>query len=97
MPEQGIPLEVKIRLQINVLVRPLQYIQILEDIPTMFYPMIWFETTTELTEDLASQLRLLSMVPRFGNIFGYSGVALGVLLLGAGSWMCLRSPKRYYV
>jgi CD36 family len=56
MPEEGIPLEGAIRLQINVLVRPLDFIDILEDVPTMFYPMIWFETTTELPDDMAAQL-----------------------------------------
>jgi hypothetical protein len=97
MPEQGIPLEVAIRLQINVLVRPLEFIEILEDIPTMFYPMIWFETTTELPEDLAFQLRLLSLVPEFGKIFGYFGLGIAGVLFGVGSWMCLGANRRTYV
>ena len=93
MPEQGIPLEVAIRLQINILVRPLEYIDILQDIPTMFFPMIWFETTTELPDDMAAQLRLLSIVPEFGKIFGYSGLGIGVLLLASGSFLWLRRSR----
>ena len=46
VPEQGLPLQAALRLQINILLRPLQYIQILEDIPTLVYPMIWYETLT---------------------------------------------------
>jgi CD36 family len=91
MPEQGIPLEVAIRLQINILVRPLDFIDILQGIPTMFYPMIWFETTTELPEDMAAQLRLLSIVPKFGIIFGSVGLGIGALLLATGFFMFRRS------
>ena len=80
MPKQGIPLEVAIRMQINILYRyqstlasPRTYfiyqnsfrpftgfpIHMFEDTEPTFYPAVWFETTTELPDDLASQLRLL--------------------------------------
>ena len=79
MPKQGIPLEVAIRMQINILYRyqltlasPITFIKqnsfrpftgfpihMFEDTEPTFYPAVWFETTTELPDDLASQLRLL--------------------------------------
>jgi hypothetical protein len=71
-------------------VRPLDYIEILKDAPTMFFPMIWFETTTELPADLAAQLRLLSIVPLFGNIFGYVGLGLGLVMIASGSLVWFR-------
>ena len=44
LPKQGIPLEVAIRMQINVLYRPITpWIPFLEGVPTTFYPAIWFE------------------------------------------------------
>merc|ERR1712215_50889 len=78
MPKQGIPLEVAIRMQINVLYRPLKYVQMLEDVPPTFYPTIWFEVTSELPDDMAAQLRLLQWVPKFGDIFGYSFIGIGL-------------------
>ena len=79
MPKQGIPLEVAIRMQINILYRyqstlasPITFIKqnsfrpftgfpihMFENTEPTFYPAVWFETTTELPDDLASQLRLL--------------------------------------
>ena len=44
LPKQGIPLEVAIRMQINVLYRPITpYIPLLEGREPVFYPAIWFE------------------------------------------------------
>ena len=34
-------------------------IEMFESVEPTFYPAVWFETTTELPEDLASQLRML--------------------------------------
>ena len=34
-------------------------IDMFANVEPTFYPAVWFETTTELPEDLASQLRLL--------------------------------------
>ena len=46
MPKQGIPLEFAIRMQINILYRPLKYVSILADIEPTFYPAVWFEVTS---------------------------------------------------
>ena len=37
-------------------------IKMFADSTPTFFPAVWFETTTELPEDLASQLRLLEYV-----------------------------------
>merc|ERR1711892_18165 len=74
MPEQGIPLDVAIRLQINIL-----------------YPAVWMETTTELTEDLAAQMRFLdNIVPRLGDIIGYSSIGLGLSMALLGGFLLLK-------
>jgi len=85
MPKQGIPLEVAIRMQINILYRPFTGfpIHMFEDTEPTFYPAVWFETTTELPDDLASQLRLLEWVPALGNIMGGVFAGLGLLTLAA--------------
>jgi len=80
MPKQGIPLEVAIRMQINILYRPLKYVTMLQNVTPTFYPAVWFEVTTELPADMAGQLRMLEWVPRLGNIFGFSFIGIGSVL-----------------
>ena len=91
MPKPGIPLDVAIRMQINILVRPLEYVHVLRDVNTMFFPMIWFETTTELTDDLIGQLKLLQAAPGLGNIMGGISVGLGGALGGLGVYLFIRA------
>jgi len=81
MPVQGIPLEVAIRLQINILYRPFTgyEIDLFKDVPPTFYPAVWFETTTEMPEDMARQLRLLEWVPSLGYIMGGVFTSLGLI------------------
>jgi len=94
MPKQGIPLEVAIRMQINILYRPFTGFEIdmfANSTPT-FFPAVWFETTTELPEDLASQLRLLEWVPVLGKIMGgiFTGLGGVTLLAIAVSRWCFK-------
>lgn len=53
MPDQGIILELAIRVQINILYRPFTgfEIDLFEDVAPTFYPAIWFETVVSLPED----------------------------------------------
>ena len=97
MPKQGIPLEVAIRMQINILYRPLKYVTMLENVTATFYPAVWFEVTTELPADMAGQLRMLEWVPLFGNIFGYSfiGIGAGLGLGGVIVFMKMRAVARF--
>ena len=90
MPVPGIPLDVSIRMQINILVRPLPFVDILEEVDTMFYPMIWFDTYTVLTDDLAGQLRMLEVAPRLGNILGGLSIGLGGLFTVLGAFLVTR-------
>ena len=95
MPEQGIPLEVAIRMQINVLYRPLtRWVDILADAPPMFYPAVWFEVTTELPPHMAGQLNMLDKwVPLFGDIFGYSFIVIGNVVALTGIGLVLRAKR----
>jgi len=98
MPEPGIPLDVSIRMQINVLMRPLEYIQIMEDIDTMMYPMLWFESYTHLEDDVVRALKFLEIAPKLGNIVG--GVALGIgalMTMTAGILIFKRSSSGRFV
>ena len=85
MPKQGIPLEVAIRMQINVLFRPLPHVPLMENVEPTFYPAVWFEVLTELPHDMVMQLRLLEWVPRFGDIFGGTFIGIGAVMAFVGA------------
>ena len=91
MPKQGIPLEVAIRMQINVLVRPLPHVPLMENVEPTFYPAVWFEVLTDLPHDMVMQLRLLEWVPRFGDIFGYTFIGIGAIMGLVGGFFLLRN------
>ena len=52
-----------------------------EGLPPKFYPLIWFETKTAVTEDLASNIKLMIN----GEIFVYAlagiAIALGSIMI----------------
>ena len=59
MPDQGIILELAIRVQINILYRPFTgyEIDLFKDVAPTFYPAIWFETVVSLPEPLAEDIK----------------------------------------
>jgi len=64
MPGAGIPLDVSVRMQINMLARQLPWVSLFDNLKTTVYPMIWFETRTKLTDDMLSQIKLLEFAPK---------------------------------
>jgi len=95
MPQQGIPLEVAIRMQINVLYRPLPHVDMLANVSPTFYPAVWFEVLTELPHDMVVQLRLLEWVPKFGDIFGGITIGVGAILAAVGGIWMFRNKGAY--
>uniref|UniRef100_A0A1B6CTY0 Uncharacterized protein n=1 Tax=Clastoptera arizonana TaxID=38151 RepID=A0A1B6CTY0_9HEMI len=58
-PVTGVPLDIRARLQINILMRPVKSIGLFKDVPEVMVPMLWFEQSGTLTTDLAFELRTL--------------------------------------
>ncbi|TRY61675.1 hypothetical protein TCAL_07973 [Tigriopus californicus] len=85
MPDTGVPLEVRIRMQINGLVRSLEngqsQIDIYEGLEPLYYPLIWFENLTEVDEEIASLLRILPKL-NAGFLWGpIVGLVIGIVIL----------------
>ncbi|XP_069695590.1 protein croquemort-like isoform X2 [Periplaneta americana] len=76
-PTTGIPLDVAARLQINLLLQPSSHIAMYNDVPTIFFPMMWFEERATITPELAASIKLLLMLPVVGLY-----CALGLILVG---------------
>lgn len=86
MPEAGVPVNVKARMQINMKVTPYPggrkgKIDILKKVPDIYLPMIWFEELAEVPEDMVGQLKALQFIkttPTMTIVFSL------MLLLGLG-------------
>ena len=81
----SIPVKVNIRLQLNILLRKVKGIEYLfRDVQEIMYPALWFETVSELPEDMASSLNLLVMLPtimQFCALFSLISSFLIVIIL----------------
>jgi len=89
-PHTGIPLDVKARMQINMLLRPYKNSKLFRDVPKVMVPMLWFTQSAELTPDLADMAKLLIKLPTIGlaTFFGLAGI--GGLLIVCGIVITLR-------
>ncbi|PSN44141.1 hypothetical protein C0J52_15658 [Blattella germanica] len=54
------------------------------DVPTIFFPMMWFEERATMSEELASDLRLLLMIPSMMLYISVGLIVLGCVLFGIG-------------
>lgn len=90
-PKTGIPLEVKARMQINILLRPYENSELFKNMPRVMMPALWFTQSAELTSKLADVTKLLVKLPAIGKgtFFGIAG--LGALLLFIGIMITLRN------
>lgn len=80
-PTTGIPLEVAARFQINLLLQPNKGIALFHDVPTIFFPMMWFEECVRINPEFAESLRMLLAVPVVGMYCSVSFLLLGLLIL----------------
>jgi len=90
-PYTGIPLDVKARMQINILLRPYENSKLFKDIPRVMVPILWFTQSAELTPDLANMAKLLLKLPSIGlaTFFGLAGI--GALLIVCGIVITVRN------
>lgn len=89
-PHTGIPLDVKARMQVNLLLRPYENSKLFKNVPRVMIPILWFTQTAELSDDLADLTKLLVSLPAIGwvTFFGLAGI--GALLIISGIGITLR-------
>ena len=63
------------RFQMNVLLAPVSGITILANVPTVFFPVMWFENKAAVPTNLVSQLSLLAKLPIILQGMGWVGVS----------------------
>lgn len=85
-PTMGFPLAGGARIQVNLLMRPLQYVSLFQDVPTVLMPVLWVQHQFSITPELAKTLRMAVLVPSIGYtiiaIIFFGGVVLIFVTLG---------------
>lgn len=93
-PLSGIPTEVVARFQMNVLLAPVSGITMLKDVPTVYFPVMWFENKAGVPKNLVFQLSLLAKLPTILQGMGWVEVGLAVsILIIAGLCFMSRSTS----
>lgn len=62
-PTTGIPLDVAIRFQMNMLIRPIPNIFLYKYAPYMFFPIAWYEQKLIIPNDFASKIKIIVAIP----------------------------------
>ncbi|XP_055711408.1 protein peste-like isoform X2 [Phlebotomus papatasi] len=80
-PSMGIPLEVAARFQLNLLIRPSSNVALYQDVPTVFFPVLWFQQKVTVSPEVAADLRQVHALPTIGYICAGVVIAFGILLI----------------
>uniref|UniRef100_A0A6M2DE38 Putative plasma membrane glycoprotein cd36 n=1 Tax=Xenopsylla cheopis TaxID=163159 RepID=A0A6M2DE38_XENCH len=91
-PQTGIPLLVNARLQINMLLQPMKGISMLNNVPKVFVPMMWFCQRVSLTEDLASEAKLGLVMIDLGYYLSYAFAGVALLIIIIGLYLVCKGP-----
>uniref|UniRef100_A0A1B6DBG4 Uncharacterized protein n=1 Tax=Clastoptera arizonana TaxID=38151 RepID=A0A1B6DBG4_9HEMI len=93
-PVTGIPIEVKARLQINLLLQPIRNIGIYKQVPTLFMPILWVDQSIQITDELALPLRVFLMCREWSNLLAVAFLIVGLGLLGLTYFARSRTKRR---
>ncbi|KAK9876979.1 hypothetical protein WA026_016007 [Henosepilachna vigintioctopunctata] len=80
-PNTGLPLEVAARLQLNLLVKKVPSISLLEDINELFFPMVWFEQVVKIPSSLSLGLFILLWIKEICLALGFSMIFMGLFTI----------------
>ncbi|KAJ8971477.1 hypothetical protein NQ314_000685 [Rhamnusium bicolor] len=59
LQKTGIPLQVAARLQLNLRLQPIHGISLYQDVPTVYFPVLWFEQVVVLPNTMAFMIKIL--------------------------------------
>jgi hypothetical protein len=84
-PNLGTPVKVVARLQVNIVFEKNEALDFASNLTSeqIYYPMFWFETSTELSQDLMDQLLFLQKVPLFITVGAFLQLAFACCVLTA--------------
>lgn len=80
-PFTAVPITVAARLQVNLLLQPIEYIALFEDVPYMFFPVIWFEQKVTVPDDVSSLIKMAVLAPTVGHSVAILMILFGIAIL----------------
>jgi len=91
----SIPTEVLMRLQIVLQILPNPNIgSFLTNLSPVFLPVMWFDAEARITEDIASQLKVVGLMPTIAEPIGIASFLIGLTLIFVFIYMRVRrKPK----
>ena len=92
-PNSGVPTSVTARFQLNVRLEAVKGITMLESVPTVFFPVMWFENKAGVPANLVSKMSLLASLPTILASMGWAEVGLA-FSLAIITVLCLLSRGR---
>ncbi|XP_031780045.1 protein croquemort [Nasonia vitripennis] len=93
-PTTGLPIDVAARLQVNILLHPSKTVSMLKDVPTIYFPMFWFNMRAGIPDDLVGGLKLLLNLPNITMYVGLVLMLIGSLVLFCVAIMCYVNNRR---
>ncbi|XP_069695614.1 protein peste-like isoform X1 [Periplaneta americana] len=85
-PRTGIPLEITVRLQINMLLHRNPRVSLYRNVPTIVFPIIWVDSRGRLPHKYAVYLGILLSFPVVCIFLSIGLIALGLLLILLSVW-----------
>ena len=77
----SLPLEIKGRFQLNVLMNPIKNIDMYRDVPRIFIPVVWFEQSFKVDESLALWIKGALNLDLLGQVFGFILAITSIILM----------------
>ncbi|PNF42501.1 hypothetical protein B7P43_G08759 [Cryptotermes secundus] len=82
-PRTGILLDLKARVQINFLLQRNTRINLFRNVPTILFPVLWFEELGSIPPSEAFLLRLLLLLPVVGQYISFGLTLIGLVIISA--------------
>jgi len=80
-PKSSIPLQVEMRLQLNVLLRKVEGIEYLfKNLPEVMFPVFWFDSVATLPEHMAGPLNMLVKLPTIMQACGICSIISSIII-----------------
>ncbi|XP_058803575.1 protein croquemort-like [Phymastichus coffea] len=93
-PTTGIPIDVAARLQINILMQPSKTVALFKDVPTLYFPMFWFDVRAGIPDDMVDSFKILLNLPNILMYIGLVFMFVGSLVLFCVAIMGYISNRR---
>ncbi|KAJ8959905.1 hypothetical protein NQ318_011642 [Aromia moschata] len=94
-PKSGIVMDIAAAMQVNLLLQPIERLSLYSNVPKVYVPLFYFTQRLNLTDELASSLRLIQNLPEYSNYTSLILVGLGLIciLWGLCSLCCCKTTK----